>query len=355
MKRFRQIPASGRILVDEGDPVQPDTVVAKIETLPGRLMKVNAAAAVGVEPRDLKTCTLGDPGDRVSAGAAVAARTDFFERRAARSPVDGVVSVVSRNLGYVYIREIIELGETAGPVTVEASKILGISPRELDRFRSPGMRPGAIVAKGQVLASVDRGPRRHAVAESPIYGRIREVSLSKGTVTIWPLFSSLDVTAYIRGRVTAVVPDRGVEVTGRGIVLEGVWGVGGEAHGPLAVVSGDLSPSFSPGPGSIVAVNGTCPYHALLSLAEAGASGVIMAYMSSETALGLVGPRGNLGVTGDEDPPLPVVVTEGFLPASINDRVSSVLMDHEGATVSIRGVTHIRAGVIRPEVIISAE
>lgn len=349
---FRQIPASASILVAVGDRVQADTVVAKIEALPGRMARVNAASTIGVEPRDLPKRMIKKAGDHVKAGETLAARSEFFDRRAVRCPVDGVISAVSRNLGNVYIREIVDLGESTGPVTVQAARELRIPPRELEFNRAPGVRVGTLVARGQVLAAIDRDLPRHKMVTSPIYGRIREIDVEKGTITIIPAFPSPDVKAYIRGRVTAVIPDTGIEISGGGTRLEGVWGLGGEAFGPLHVIRGDLASPVQADQGAILAVQGTASHDALLAARDSGVAGAILGYMPSETVLALVGDHANLGITGDDDVPYPIIVMEGFHPVPMREQVFSALLKHEGETVSMRGVTHIRAGVIRPEVIL---
>lgn len=352
---FRQIPSSARILVARGDHVEPDTVVAKIEALPGRMVRVNAASTIGLEPRHLPRHMVKTAGDRVKAGETLAARSEFFDRRAVRCPVDGVVSAISRNLGNVYVREIVELGETTGPVTVHAARELRIPPKELEYNRAPGVRAGTLVAKGQVLAAIDRNLPRHRVVTSPIYGRIREIDLERGTLTITPAFPSPDVKAYIRGRVTAVLPDAGIEVSGKAVRLEGVWGLGGEAFGPLHTIRGDLDTSVQVEQGAILAVQGTASVEALSAAKDSGVAGAILGYMPSETVLSLVGSDANLGITGDDDGLYPIVVMEGFHPVQMREEVFSLLREHERGAVSIRGVTHIRAGVIRPEVVLHSD
>jgi hypothetical protein len=349
---FRQIPSSARILVSRGDRVEADTVVARVEALPGRMARVNAASTIGVEPRDLLQRMVKKAGDHVKVGDTLAARSEFFDRRAVRCPVEGVVSSISRNLGNVYIREIVDLGEGTGPVTVHAARELRIPPRELQHNRAPGVKEGALVAKGQVLAARDRDLPKHKTVVSPIYGRIREIDLEEGTITIIPAFPSPDVKAYIRGRVTAVIPDAGIEIRGKGVRLEGVWGLGGEAFGRLHVVRGDLDTAVQADQGAILAVQGTASHDALLAARDSGVAGIILGYMPSETVLSLVGDHSNLGITGDDDVPYPIVVMEGFQPIPMREQVFSALLRHGRGTVSIRGVTHIRAGVIRPEVIL---
>jgi hypothetical protein len=352
LTNFRQVPASSRILVSCGDRVEADTVVAKIESLPGRVVRVNASSTLGIDPLDLPNRMVKKVGDHVKAGETLAARGEFFDRRAVRSSVTGVISALSRNLGNIYVREIVDLGESAGPVVIDAAGELRTRPSELRYARVQDVKEGALVAKGQVLAAVDRHLAKHGTVTSPIYGRIKEIDLEKGTITIIPAFPSPDVKAYIRGRVTAVIPDTGIEIQGIGVRLEGLWGLGGEAFGPLRAIRGDLGSPVQVDDGTILAVQGTASHDALLAAKDSGVAGVIMGYMPSETVLALVGSHANLGITGDNDVPFPIVVMEGFQPVPMREEVFSTLLNHGRNTVSIRGVTHIRAGVIRPEVIL---
>ena len=61
----------------------------------------------------------------------------------------------------------------------------------------------------------------------------------------------------------------------------------------------------------------------------------------------------NLGVaiTGSEALGLTVIVTEGFGDIAMARRTHTLLTAHEGDDVSVNGTTQIRAGVIRPEIV----
>ena len=62
-----------------------------------------------------------------------------------------------------------------------------------------------------------------------------------------------------------------------------------------------------------------------------------------------------VAITGQEPIPFTLVVTEGFGTIPMADRTFALLKSLEGRTASINGATQIRAGVIRPEVIVPDE
>jgi hypothetical protein len=296
--------------------------VAKIEALPGRMARVNAASTLGIEPRDLPKRMVKKAGDHVKAGETLAARSEFFDRRAVRCPVDGVISAVSRNLGNVYVREIVDLGESTGPVTVHAARELRIPPQRLEWQQGAGREGRHAGGKGQVLAAIDRDLPRHKMVTSPIYGRIREIDVEKGTITIIPAFPSPDVKAYIRGRVTAVIPDTGIEIRARVNKAGGRLGIGRGSVRASHVRSGGTWLHLSRqtrGPFSRFKE----PLLMTLCLRRgtqgwpASSWDICRRRPSSR----LSGDHANLGITGDNDVPFPIVVMEGFHPVPMREEV----------------------------------
>jgi transcription antitermination factor NusG len=59
-----------------------------------------------------------------------------------------------------------------------------------------------------------------------------------------------------------------------------------------------------------------------------------------------------VAITGSEDLGISIMITEGFGNIPIADRTFDLLTKHIGKFGSINGSTQIRAGVIRPEVLI---
>ena len=62
-----------------------------------------------------------------------------------------------------------------------------------------------------------------------------------------------------------------------------------------------------------------------------------------------------VAITGQEDIPTTLILTEGFGSISMARRTFDLLKSLQGRKVSINGATQIRAGVIRPEIIAPLE
>ena len=59
-----------------------------------------------------------------------------------------------------------------------------------------------------------------------------------------------------------------------------------------------------------------------------------------------------VAITGSEKIGPSIMITEGFGNVEMSDKTYDILRSHAGKNASINGATQIRAGVIRPEVII---
>lgn len=114
--------------------------------------------------------------------------------------------------------------------------------------------------------------------------------------------------------------------------------------------------------GQIVVGGATIDAAALRKAAAIGVAGIVVggvvdqeliAYLRE--ALGDPGYDIGVAITGHEAIPFTVVVTEGFGGIRMAARTFGLLRSLQGRTASINGATQIRAGVIRPEVIVSLD
>ncbi|MGC8835245.1 MAG: hypothetical protein ACP5R4_14455, partial [Armatimonadota bacterium] len=94
---------------------------------------------------------------------------------------------------------------------------------------------------------------------------------------------------------------------------------------------------------------------ALRKAAEVGASAVVAGGIIDKDLVDFLGYDIGVAITGHEDIPITVIVTEGFGRIPMARRTFRLLKLLEGRAASVNGATQIRAGVIRPEVIVPLE
>src|SRR5262249_19212830 len=105
--------------------------------------------------------------------------------------------------------------------------------------------------------------------------------------------------------------------------------------------------------GSIL-LGGLAPdIHALKKLGEEGIRGLICGSITSDVLRAFTQREAIASVTGDEPVPLQLMIPEGFGELPLGERFYSVASAHTGASCSMSGITQVRAGAVRPELIIS--
>ena len=84
-----------------------------------------------------------------------------------------------------------------------------------------------------------------------------------------------------------------------------------------------------------------------------GVVGIVAGGFDYGSLSSILGYRLGVAITGTESIPTTLMVTEGFGSVEMSDKTYNILKSHRGKNASINGATQIRAGVIRPEVIVT--
>lgn len=277
----RQLPIPGSVLVQAGDEVAPETIVARAE-LPGKVHAVNVANLLGVAPDEILEYMTGREGDRVDKGAVFAETRPFIKwlKTEVRAPAAGTI-------------------ESASTIT------------------------------GQVL-----------LREPP---------------------QPLDLPAYVRGCVTEILPNQGVTIETRCALVQGIFGIGGETWGGLALAVDAPDAPCPPSAvrpdmrGKIVVCGAFLGTDTLQRARELGVAGLVVGGIHDRDLRALLGYDLGVAITGTERVGLTLLLTEGFGSIPIARRTFELLARSVGRQASLSGATQIRAGVIRPELVIPFE
>lgn len=193
---------------------------------------------------------------------------------------------------------------------------------------------------------------------APFSGIIDFISESSGHIGLRQPSEILALNAYCGGRVSELIEGYSVEVETNATLIQGIFGVGGERLGRIKLLQ--LSPdqvlrkeSLPADFRAAILVGGTLPdIEVLKCLAEGAASGLVVGGIDDIALQQFLGFDLGLAITGNENISFSLMVTEGFGKLAISERVSALFNSHENAFACINGSTQIRAGAIRPEVII---
>lgn len=277
-------------------------------------------------------------------------------RRMRELPVKGTGLLAVGDL--VDPRAVVCRGEIPGEiVVVSPCDELGLDHALLkDGYR---VAVGDRVERGAVLVSTSTffGLIRSQVA-SPIDGTIAFITSDQGRIGVQLPPTVAERIAYCGGRVLNVEESGATELESDVALVQGIFGVGGERVGVLRILpcALDERPSESQIPmecnGQIL-VGGMDPDCNVLQLAaRRGAVGFVCASVSAQALQGFVGTEIGVAVTGDEPVTMSLVITEGFGSIPMSPRAHAVLAARAGSVAAINGTTQVRAGAVRPEVLI---
>jgi len=240
---------------------------------------------------------------------------------------------------------------------LKVANVLNIGPADVPDVMLVG--EGDKVNKGQMIAETEGlfGFFKSNV-KSPIDGTIESISDVTGQIVMRETPIPVEVDAYMSGIVKEIIPDEGVIVEADAAFIQGIFGIGGESRGTMEIIVDNREQELTTDllneshKGKIV-VGGSFvnleTYKKALSLQIAGIVVGGFNYFDLEEILGYT-----LGVaiTGSEDLVTSLIVTEGFGNIRMGSRTFDLLNTQNGKFVSINGATQIRAGVIRPEIVI---
>lgn len=242
---------------------------------------------------------------------------------------------------------------------VNVANKLGVDPEEVPSRMLK--EKGETVQKGEELARSRGlfGLFSSSVA-SPAYGTIESISTLTGQVIIRLHSVPVEVLAYVDGVVERVLPDEGVVLRSFGAFIQGIFGIGGERSGELIMAVSDhgalldaagILPSHR---GKVLVGGSRVTREAVQAAIQAGVCGIISGGIDDLDLKALLGYDMGVAVTGSEKIGLTLIITEGFGEIRMAERTYDLLKKYVGRRASINGATQIRAGVIRPEVLISS-
>ncbi|MCC6141230.1 MAG: hypothetical protein IT389_11540 [Nitrospira sp.] len=279
VRRRRQLPLPGTVLVAVGDLVQSNQPVARAE-LPGKVYPLNLANQLGVAPDEIKEYLIKKEGESVRKDEILAENKPLIKwfKTEIKSPITGTVESLSTITGQVLLRE---------------------PPRVLE------------------------------------------------------------LLAYVDGTVVEVHPRQGVTVEAQCSLVQGIFGIGGETSGVLVIAVAKPDEALTPAhlktdmKGKIVIGGSFLSAETMAKAKELGVAGLVVGGIHDKDLRALLGYDLGVAITGTEQVGFTLILTEGFGTIPMAQKTFALLSAHAGEKAAVSGATQIRAGVIRPEIIIA--
>ncbi len=274
-----------------------------------------------------------------------------------RLPLEGEVTVQVGDT--VTADQVVARTELPGKIyPVNLANKLGVDPGRLKEFLLKG--EGDKVSNGETIARTNGilGFFK-AEAEAIVTGTIESISTITGQVIFQADPIPVEVDAYINGKVVEVVPNEGCVVQSAATFVQGIFGLGGETKGVLAMgvatptdrlEASAIDESMA---GKIIVGGSYLDLGGLKRAIDVGAAGVVTGGFDYDEIKEVLGYEVGVAITGGEDLGLTLIVTEGFGSIQMAPATFELLRSKVGKRASINGATQIRAGVMRPEVVVT--
>jgi hypothetical protein len=245
-----------------------------------------------------------------------------------------------------------------GDVTpLNLASVLSVAPGEV---KGTLVKPeGEKIAVGEVLARTKGifGLFKNEY-RSKTEGTVESVSAVTGQVILRGQPIPVQVRAYLTGTVVEVLPKEGVVIEADVTFIQGIFGVGGEAYGPIKMACKDPSEDLTAKhilpemKAAVVVGGGRMEGEAIRKAVSVGVSALVSGGIDDQDLKETLGYDLGVAVTGSEKIGLTLIVTEGFGDIAMAERTFQLLGSRLGAPAAVNGATQIRAGVMRPEIVI---
>ena len=234
---------------------------------------------------------------------------------------------------------------------------LGIQPSAIREYMLKVV--GEDVEEGEPIAETRPWIRwLKTTLRSPVKGSVESISTVTGQVMLREPPRPIEVAAYVSGTIVEVQPREGATIESAVTLVQGIFGIGGETWGVLDFACDTPADVLEPSAltddmTEKVVVVGSLASAALIDRAkQIGVRAIIAGGIHDSDLRELLGFDLGVAITGSETIGLTLVLTEGFGEMPIADGTFDLLQSRRGAQASVSGATQIRAGVLRPEIII---
>lgn len=243
---------------------------------------------------------------------------------------------------------------------INVANLLGVPPEDVPLCMLKGV--GDKVQKGEVVGlSKSFFGLFKSEAKAKIEGTIESISHVTGQVLLRGHPVPVEVKAYVQGKIVEIFEREGVSIKTLATFIQGIFGIGGETHGRIIMVAKkpseilDENDILTDHKGCVVVGGSRVTAAALKKAISVGVAAVVVGGFDDKDLRDFLGKDLGVAITGSENLGVTLVVTEGFGQIDMAQRTFDLLSKSEGREASVNGATQIRAGVIRPEVVIPLE
>ena len=290
-------------------------------------------------------------------GLKILAQTKIIKKR--QLPMKGTVHLKIGDI--VKPDEVVASTEIPGNVQmVNVANQLNVEPENVPECMLVELDES--ISKGQIIAE-SKGifGLFKSQLKSPIDGTLANVSEITGQAILSEPPIPVAVDAYTSGKITEIEDQEGVTIETEGVLVQGILGIGGENRGILEVVTTSPNDELTAEmiqekhKGKVIVGGSFLRMDTFEHAKKIGVAGIVSGGFDYTDLSKILGYSLGVAITGSEKIGPSLIITEGFGKIGMAERTYELLSANAGKFAAINGSTQIRAGVIRPEIIIPSE
>ena len=271
-------------------------------------------------------------------------------------PISGTVVVKPGDR--VEARQVVAETFMPGDISpLNLAKLLSMPPGDvpecMTKKEGERIEPGDVLARTKGIFGKFRQEYKITIG-----GTIESISAVTGQVIVRGAPLPVQVKAYLTGQVVEVFPNEGCAIEADVTFVQGIFGIGGETFGPIRIVAKrhdqELTEDLiTPDLKDCVAVGGArITAQAIERARKIGVSAIIAGGIDDADLEAVLGYNLGVAITGSERIGLTIVITEGFGEIAMARGTFDLLASRAGDDAAVNGATQIRAGVMRPEIVV---
>lgn len=342
------LPYKGDILVNVGDRVSPDDIVAVNQFNPPRLYVINPFSSYkGLTSELVRRSFTVQIGDKIDFDQMLTNPIPSINiNRPFFSPIRGRVEHIDFDSGGVIVAEEIQ-DYSSKPVQVNIADKMQLSPKKVPKFLKKDV--GSFVYQGDLLAQrLEASGSIPMFVRSPATGEIVSYDRTTAIMTIQYRVSPQNYYAHVCGTVKAVEENKSVAIEYSGTQVEGVIGWGFPIHGRYFFKQNpDIQ---TPKDCTIVALDYVPSLEEVQAMGAVGAHGIICPSINEKEIVKILNHEQGVINTGNEVLSVSLILMEGFGDLQLSRNQIRTLADNSGSLCYMDPHTRIRAGVVRASI-----
>jgi uncharacterized protein (TIGR01319 family) len=298
-----------------------------------------------------------EKGHAYTPGLKVTARDTVRHRRVLPIPGRVLVEVGDE----VKARQVVAETHMPGDVIpINLANLLSMPPADIPEVilikEGDELKEGDPIARTKGIFGMFKS--EHKTKEA---GTVETISDVTGQVILRGKPHPVNVLGFLPGKVVEVIEDQGVVIESTVTFVQGIFGIGGETFGMIRMACQSPREEVTPDhilpdmKDCVIVGGGRMTAEAVKKAAQVGAAGIISGGIDDQDLKEFLGYDLGVAITGAERLGLTLIITEGFGDIAMADRTFNLLKSREGTDASINGATQIRAGVMRPMVIVPVD